>query len=82
MFVFTATLTVVMAIKCDYPSSRPIFALQLNMPTINEEMSVLNSTNNNSVRVCIVITCIIMIEDWNYKYLKCFKFKSYIKYVK
>lgn len=40
-----------MAIKCDYPKSNPIFALQLNMPTINEGMSVLNSTNNNSVRV-------------------------------
>lgn len=53
-FDFTATLTVVMAIKCDYPTSKPIFALQLNMPTINGGMSVLNSTNNNSVRVCTV----------------------------
>jgi len=51
-FIFSATLTVVMAIKCDYPKSNPIFTLQLNMPTINEGMSVLNSTNNNSVRVC------------------------------
>jgi hypothetical protein len=40
-----------MAIKCDYPKSKPIFALQLNIPTINEGISVLNSTNNNSVRV-------------------------------
>lgn len=40
-----------MAIKCDYPKSKPIFALQLNMPTINEGTSVLNCTNNNSVRV-------------------------------
>ncbi|KAL4132690.1 hypothetical protein QTP88_009807 [Uroleucon formosanum] len=46
----TATLTVVMVIKCDYPKSNPIFTLQLNMPTTNEGMSVLNSTNNNSVR--------------------------------
>ncbi|VVC41360.1 Hypothetical protein CINCED_3A010907 [Cinara cedri] len=46
----TATLIVVMAIKCDYPVSNPIFALQLNMPTTNEGISVLNSTNNNSVR--------------------------------
>jgi len=41
-----------MVIKCDYPKSNPIFTLQLNMPTTNEGMSVLNSTNNNSVRVC------------------------------
>ncbi|XP_050434207.1 THO complex subunit 5 homolog A isoform X2 [Adelges cooleyi] len=46
----TAALTVVMAIKCDYPSSTPVFALQLNMPTHNEGTSVLNSTNNNSIR--------------------------------
>ncbi|XP_050520529.1 THO complex subunit 5 homolog isoform X2 [Daktulosphaira vitifoliae] len=46
----TAALTVVMAIKCDYPVSSPIFALQLNMPTVNEGTSVLNSTNNNSIR--------------------------------
>lgn len=43
-----------MAIKCDYPKSNPIFALQLNMPTVNEGTSVLNSTNNNSVRVSAV----------------------------
>lgn len=43
-----------MAIKIDYPKSNPIFALQLNMPTINEGISILNSTNNNSVRVCTV----------------------------
>lgn len=42
-----------MAIKCDYPKSNPIFALQLNMPTTNERTSVLNAMNNNSVRVCI-----------------------------
>jgi len=46
----TATLTVVMAIKCDYPKSNPIFALQLNMSNTSEGTSVLNSTNNNSVR--------------------------------
>lgn len=50
--MFVATLTVVMAIKSDYPKSNPIFTLQLTMPTTNEGMSVLNSTNNNSVRVC------------------------------
>lgn len=44
-----------MAIKCDYPTSNPIFAIQLNIPTINGGMSVLNSTNNNSVRVCTII---------------------------
>lgn len=43
-----------MAIKSDYPKSNPIFALQLNMPTINEGTSVLNSTNNDSVKVCKV----------------------------
>jgi len=43
-----------MAIKSDYPKSNPIFALQLNMPTINEGTSVLNSTNSNSVRVCTI----------------------------
>lgn len=55
-FVFTATLIVVMAIKCDYPKSNPIFALQLNMPTSNEGISVLNFTNNNSIRVCSVMS--------------------------
>lgn len=40
-----------MAIKCDYPKSTPILALQLNMPTINDGIAVLNSTNNNSIRV-------------------------------
>lgn len=52
--IFTATLTVVMAIKSDYPKSNPIIALQLNMPTINEGTSVLNSINNDSIRVCAV----------------------------
>lgn len=52
--MFIATLTVVMAIKSDYPKSNPIFTLQLTMPTSNEGMSVLNSTNNNSVRVCVI----------------------------
>lgn len=42
-----------MAIKCDYPKSNPIFALQLNKPITNEGISVLNALNNNSVRVCI-----------------------------
>lgn len=58
-FIFTATLTIVMAIKCDYPKSTPIFALQLNMPTLNEGTTVLNSTNNNSIRVCVVIRYIL-----------------------
>lgn len=49
-----------MAIKSDYPKSNPIFALQLNMPTMNDGASVLNSTNNNSVRVCSVNNFIIV----------------------
>lgn len=44
-----------MAIKCDYPKSNPVFALQLNMPALNEGTSVLNSTNNDSIRVCALI---------------------------
>lgn len=64
-----------MAIKCDYPKSNPVFALQLNMPALNEGTSVLNSTNNDSIRVCALIllnyvtlcVCVYLFKCRNWK---------------
>lgn len=44
--IFSAQIHAVCALKCDFPSTAPVFALQLVMPG-----KTLNATNNESIRV-------------------------------